>query len=172
MASDSWSYILRRSIFSCLTSDIRLDTIINVHPTCSCSKTKWLSLYFAPASEICSAVLSLGVRSDSMFSGLWCVCMIALMRERSNGSNNPSLILDAMPLSIAEPILSAIIPASKLSSKDSEWSWLASSSLSSISFSKSSCDYSSACVLASSELSDPFFSIRASSNASRFLNSL
>ena len=30
-------------------------------------------------------------------SGLWCVYMIALMRERSDGSNNPSLIRDAVP---------------------------------------------------------------------------
>ena len=70
MASDSCSYILRRSIFPCLTLDIRLDTIFNAHPTCSCSKPKWRSLLFAPTSETCNAVLSLGVRSDSMFSGL------------------------------------------------------------------------------------------------------
>ena len=132
MASESCSYILRRSIFPCLTSDIRLDTIFNVHPTCSCSKPKWRSLLFAPTSEITNAVLSLEVRSDSMFSGLWCVCMIALMRERSDGSNNPSLIRDAMPSSIAGPTLSAITPASKLSLKDSESSCIASSSLSSI----------------------------------------
>ena len=30
----------------CCTSDIRLDTIINVHPTCSCSETNWRSLFF------------------------------------------------------------------------------------------------------------------------------
>ena len=83
--------------------------------------------------------------------------MIALMRERSDGSNNPSLIRDAMPLSIAGPTLSAITPASELSLKDSESSWFASSSLSSILFSKSLCEYSSACVMASSELSGPFF---------------
>ena len=35
-------HTLRRSIIFRLTSDIiRLDTVFNVHPTCSCSKTKW-----------------------------------------------------------------------------------------------------------------------------------
>ena len=70
-------------------------------------------LFSLQPHEICSAVLSLGVRSDSRFSGLWCVCMIALMRERLDGSNSPSLIRDVMPLT-AGPALSAITPASKL----------------------------------------------------------
>ena len=56
-------HTLRRSIFSCFASDIRLDTIINVHPTCSCSETKWRSLCFAPASEICNAVFLLAART-------------------------------------------------------------------------------------------------------------
>ena len=86
MASGSCSYI-SSIYFSRFTSDIRLDTIINVHPTYCCSKTKWRSLFFAPASEICNAVFLLAARTlgfpdvvavdrsdmGSSFSGLYTI---------------------------------------------------------------------------------------------------
>ena len=98
---------------------------------------------------------------------------IALMRERSDGSNNPSLIRDTMPLSIFRPTFIGNKPSVK-TVIEGLWIKLVCVFFTIYDFILKILvtEYSSACVMTSSELSGPFFSTWVSSNASWLLNSL